>query len=61
MRLIERCLSTRVSRKALREEAIILDGLLKNGRSWGASEQQAGEQEKTNKHSDSINALNKKH
>ena len=33
IQLIERCLSTRVRRKALREEAITLDGLLKYGRS----------------------------
>ena len=59
IQLIERCLSTRVRRKALREEAITLEGLLKYGRSLELSELQAGELEKTNEHSDSINALNK--
>ena len=59
IQLIERCSSTRVRRKALPEEAITLDGLLKYGRSLEVSELQAGELEKTNKHSDSINAFNK--
>ena len=59
IQLIERCSSTRVRRKALREEAITLDDLLKYGRSLEVSEQQAGELEKTHEHSDSINALHK--
>ena len=59
IQLIERCSSTRVRRKALREEAITLDGLLKYGRSLELSELQADELEKTNEHPDSINALSK--
>ena len=59
IQLIERCSSTRVRGKALREEAITLDGLLKYGRSLELSELQVGELEKTNEHSDSINALSK--
>ena len=59
IQLIERCSSTRVRRKALPEEAITLDGLLKYGPSLDVSELQAGELEKTNEHSDSINALNR--
>ena len=59
IQLIERCSSTRVRRKALPEEAITLDGLLKYGRSLEVCELQAGELEKTNEHSDSINAFNK--
>ena len=37
IQLIERCSSTRVRRKALREEATTLDGLLKYGRSLEVS------------------------
>ena len=46
IQLIERCSSTRVRRKALREEAITLDGLLKYGRSLEISGLQTGELEK---------------
>ena len=59
IQLIEQCSSTRVRRKALCEEAITLDCLLKYGHYLEVSELQAGELEKTNELSDSINALNK--
>ena len=61
IQLIKRCSSTRVRRKALREEAITLDGLSKHayGCSLEVSELQAGELEKTNEHSDSVSVLNK--
>ncbi len=60
IQLIERDSSARVRRKALREEALSLDALLKYGRSLEISEHQAGELEKAKQDfSDSINFVNK--
>ena len=60
IQLIERCSSARVRRKALREEALSLDALLKYGCSLEISEHQVGELEKAKQDfSDSINFVNK--